>query len=381
MPLRSDGLCSLRVSVFEQALLVIVLLVLLICVDSLPQSFTCGKQPVTPGGPAGAESVRPADVRAVAALGDSISAGFGMRASTGLWVDDALEFRGLAFSCGGDSERSMPSLLEAVRPLHEKPLAGKSRGTTLPLDFFTFRKHVLRKHSPHTDKFNAAMSGSYVGDIPDKQTPYLVEQMQNHPWLDFYNDWKVITVETGANNILDACLDKPWSSPERFEDELELALRNVHARIPNVFINLMPIVNISAVNTVFQQHFFCRAVQELVRDAGCAALGTHDDLVMLERRRVQFNSVIYSVSERLNAELSGPESNFTISVQPFLEDLELHNVLEVSGFDCFHPSERAHNVMAQGLWNNMLQASGNKSRQVDRHNPTYLCPSESTVLR
>jgi lysophospholipase L1-like esterase len=345
------------------------------------EEFDCERQPRTEGGPPGAEAVRPADVRAVAALGDSISAGFGMRANTGLWVDDAVEFRGLAFSTGGDSERSLPSLLEAVRPLKEKPLAGKARGTTLPLDFFTFRKHVLRRHSPDTDKFNAAMSGSYVGDIADKQTPYLVEQMQDHPWLDFYNDWKLITFETGSNNVLDACLDRPWSHPENFEVELESALRDLHSRIPNVFVNLMPIVNISAVHPVFEDHFFCRAVQELVRDAGCAALGTHEDLVKLERVRVAFNSIIYSVANRLNSELSGPRSNFTISVQPFMEDLELRNVLEVSGFDCFHPSERAHNVMAQGLWNNMLQAPGNKSRQVDRHNPTYLCPQETTVLR
>lgn len=217
---------------------------------ALPEEFHCGRQSPSAHASRDASEVRFADVRAVAALGDSISAGFGMRHRTGFWVDDAVEFRGLAFSAGGDGGETLPALLEAVRPVDEPPLAGPSHSTTLPLDFLTFRNHVLRKHKPETDHFNAAMSGSYVDDIVKKQIPYLVDQMRRHPWLDVDKDWKVISVETGANNLLDACLNQSWSNPEHFRTELKRVLREVKSQIPFSFVNLMPIVNISAVHKV-----------------------------------------------------------------------------------------------------------------------------------
>lgn len=95
-----------------------------------------------------------------------------------------------------------------------------------------------------------------------------------------------------------------------------------------------------------------------------------------------------------------------MSVQPFWIDLQFDKALEVSGFDCFHPSEYAHRVIARGLWNNMLQPpgamalsslssfgliwthqyantspAGNKSRTVDRDQALYLCPDGDGVLR
>ena len=76
-------------------------------------------------------------------------------------------------------------------------------------------------------------------------------------------------------------------------------------------------------------------------------------------------------------------SDFAVVVQPCFQDLPVLALEYLSGVDCFHPSHVAHAAMGIGLWNNMMQAEGQKDQTLDPSTVKILCPageSHSYVL-
>src|SRR5690606_11003903 len=65
--------------------------------------------------------------------------------------------------------------------------------------------------------------------------------------VNFFEDWKLLTIFIGANNECGACHYPSTSMPEYFEEQLRNTLNLVEQTLPRTFVNLITIFNISGV--------------------------------------------------------------------------------------------------------------------------------------
>ncbi len=145
-------------------------------------------------------TLKPADIRVVAALGDSLTAGLGAGASN---IEELLlEYRGLAFPIGGDNSINTTLTLPNILREFSGNLSGFSTGTTWLYDH-------------NGDNLNRAISGSHAFDLLE-QAKSLTRLILNSKEIDFRNDWKVVTMFIGANDICQSCHGKEENLPENW---------------------------------------------------------------------------------------------------------------------------------------------------------------------
>ncbi|PIO72617.1 hypothetical protein TELCIR_05447 [Teladorsagia circumcincta] len=129
--------------------------------------YTCDAELMKPSKkiPTNVNSVRPADIKVVMALGDSLTAANGAGAEDPLGV--VLQYRGLAFQAGGDKtldeHATIPNILRKYNP----NLFGYSNGIGSPNVW-------------EVAKLNVAMPGAEAKDLPG-QAQQLVGLLQTHP--------------------------------------------------------------------------------------------------------------------------------------------------------------------------------------------------------
>jgi hypothetical protein len=68
--------------------------------------------------------------------------------------------------------------------------------------------------------------------------------MKNMSEIDFANDWKLLNLAIGPNNICGCCLDRPNDQPEQFAASVQAALVKIQQTIPRVFVNLVSVEKI-----------------------------------------------------------------------------------------------------------------------------------------
>jgi hypothetical protein len=240
----------------------LVLLIVVVCgVGDIPVPpplvYNCPTLPKPP--PAtNVRQLHPGNIKVVMALGDSISAGFAIK---GLPV----EYRGLVYSIGGDEYISdfgwtkavtIPNILKIYNP----DLQGQATGETEP-----FTKG---------EDLDAAIVEAKIGDIPPQIT-YLVNTLKSSLYagkIDFENDWKLLTLFIGANNLCICCHNDSRGTPEYFEQNLRSILTTIQQTIPRTFVNVLTIFNISGVWTAGEQHDYCRVLWEGITTGECPCL-------------------------------------------------------------------------------------------------------------
>ncbi|PIO66436.1 hypothetical protein TELCIR_11848 [Teladorsagia circumcincta] len=138
--------------------------------------------------PKSVHSVRFADIKVFAALGDSLSAGNGANARGPLGL--LKEFRGVSF-VGGDmtleEHITIPNVLRKFNP----NLFGYSTGTG-------------KWNSWKVSKLNMAIPGSEAKDMP-VQAQRLVDVMRQRNEINITNDWKLVNIFVGGNDVCRHC--------------------------------------------------------------------------------------------------------------------------------------------------------------------------------
>lgn len=76
-----------------------------------------------------------------------------------------------------------------------------------------------------------------------RQAKILVNKIKRDPSIDFHNDWKMITVFFGANDICSGqCFNKVEASGRSHVRKLSLALDYLQRNLPRTFVNLIPVL-------------------------------------------------------------------------------------------------------------------------------------------
>ncbi|VDI27497.1 phospholipase B1, membrane-associated [Mytilus galloprovincialis] len=260
----------------------------------------------------------PYDIKAIGAIGDSITAGTGITAGTIIGV--LREDRGLSWSGGGDGNVeeyiTLPNMIKRYNP----DLKGYATGWG---PYWFPNAHL-----------NVAIPGKKASDMPD-QARMLVDRLKSEKGVDYQNDWKVITLFIGGNDLCDFCEDREAYSAENYIGYIREALDIFHAEVPRAFVNLVEVLNIGFASTL-REGFIC-------------------DTIQLFSRLISF------------------ECSFGISHLVFMED----GSTDLSYFspDCFHLSVKGQEAAAYALWDNMIEPVGQK-RISWRPGVPVECPDE-----
>ncbi|XP_064393239.1 phospholipase B1, membrane-associated-like isoform X3 [Halichondria panicea] len=340
--------------------------------------FDCPKLPPLP--PARTvHELRPQDIRVVMALGDSVTAGFGMMGRHGNIIEDLQEYRGMSWSIGMDDDaQTVPNFLKNYRD----DLIGGSLGHHLGELCYDIVCPPFQ-YKPDKDVLNAAQSGAMIPNLVTHEWRYMLEQLKEHKEIDMDNDWKVLTLFIGANDLCLACSEiVPTLTPDDFEKHLRETLDEV-MKIPRVFVNLVLTGNISGIYTLSLKNKHCTEVHRLLPiECACAFLGgsTPEGVKLredLDKTAMAFNDRMNKVA----ADYVGIKDDFAVVIQPFFSGTDPSNftIDFLSDLDCFHPSLLAHQHMAKGLWNNMLTPAAQKKTSLVWTDP-FVCPTNNTLL-
>eukprot|EP00033_Pygsuia_biforma_P004068 GCRY01004459.1.p1 GENE.GCRY01004459.1~~GCRY01004459.1.p1 ORF type:complete len:363 (+),score=67.66 GCRY01004459.1:149-1237(+) len=320
--------------------------------------------------PTNARQLHPSHINVIMALGDSITAGFGMKN-----VDpfDLVEFRGRVFSIGTNKDSlTLPNLIKKFNP----NVVGGASGFTVP---FTKGKDL-----------DAGISGATVLDFKN-EIDYLVGKLKGDyaSQIDFENDWKLVTVLIGANDICDACHpeeDNQDGDPKVFLQKFREYMHYLRDSIPRLFVNVLPVLDVSSVYDAAMTSNYCKAVWKGLKfECQCLHISNETRQVMKDTTPL-FNQALYTVSEEMNA-LNDPE--FYMAMQPGVMekvDLPSMGVKYLSKVDCFHPGVTANEYFATYLWNGMFKSPRQKPIFITLEselpsNAKLYCPTKDDVMQ
>ncbi|KAI2654363.1 Phospholipase B1, membrane-associated [Labeo rohita] len=342
---------------------------LLVLDPVMGSEVTCEDRSPSPTIPMSVHALRPADIKVVASMGDSLTAGNGVGANPNNLLDVVTQYRGLSWCIGGDENlttvTTLPNILKEFNP----SLTGYS---------------VEKGGENSANSFlNQAVPGATADDMV-KQAQAVIKILKEDTRIDFYNDWKIITVFIGGNDICAHCSDTRYYSPENIVKYLREGLDILHNEVPRALVNLVELLDITPLRR-FHQDPSLGCPTWLVNMLCNCVLKPVDGSYEFERLQ-EFNQAYQrGMRELVDSGRYDTRDDFTVVLQPFFRNVFLP-VLEdgrpdKSYFtpDCFHLSQKAHTLMARALWNNLLEPLGNKTDSHDFAAGIPLkCPEKST---
>lgn len=317
-----------------------------LCTEALEPSRTV---------PLSVHELRPADIKVIAALGDSVTAGFGLAATS--VINLPVEWRGRSWTSG--VEKTMEDLVSVASVLekYNPGLIGTSTGNG-------------GANSANAG-FNVANSGAIGRGIPG-QVRTLINKMKSDPSIDYANDWKLVSLWIGGNDLCTCCRGNDVHHPDRYAAYIKEALDELRDSMPRTFVNLIQIVDVTKLYDV--QEDDCLFWHSIV--CGC---GTNEDKTV--RDFVTEYARLYQESFDKLAHEYDALTDFTVVTQPFFVDTEIPEVggkpdRSFFSIDCFHYTEKAHDASAVALWNNMFEPVGEKNTTAWSPGEPIICPTD-----
>jgi phospholipase B1 len=279
--------------------------------------------------PTSVHKLRPGDIQVIGALGDSITAACGARAKTILGM--LVEFRGRSWSIGGQEELikilAVPNILKLFNPT----LFGFSKLTD---DSLLMSKGV---------GLNVAVSGSF-SDAMLLQAKHLVANMkQASKHIDFQEDWKLVTLFIGGNDLCLMCEKPDYFSPENYVKNVRDALDYLHENLPRAFVNVVQVINITHIRET-NRGLVCSLIHQAL--CPCAAYPKDDAAEALLQRYIQ--EYRFLTRKLIDSGRYDTRDDFTVVLQPFFEHLQPErlpdNTIDYTYLapDCFHFSPKGH---------------------------------------
>ncbi|XP_017600319.1 PREDICTED: phospholipase B1, membrane-associated isoform X3 [Corvus brachyrhynchos] len=318
--------------------------------------------------PVSVHNLKPADIRVIAGLGDSLTAGNGAGSKPHDVLDVLTQYRGLSWSVGGNENISTVTTLPNILREFNPSLVGYSIGTG-------------RENSKNA-AFNQAVAGARADGVPE-QVRKLVDLMKNDSRINFQNDWKLITLFIGGNDLCKHCEDPVHHSPENYTYNLQIALDLLHKEVPRAYVNLVTLLSVESLRELHaSENNSCPKV--LMRMLCPCVINPKDNTTEL-KKLIYFNRKYQERTRQLvESGRYDTKDDFTVVIQPFMTNMEMPKTQEGSpdssyfAPDCFHFSQKAHSQVARALWNNMLEPVGEKTDSQPIEDEIVLkCPSEA----
>ncbi|XP_068728494.1 phospholipase B1, membrane-associated-like [Montipora capricornis] len=308
--------------------------------------------------PHSVHQLRPSDIKVIAAMGDTFNLALGARATSlnGFFTD----YQDISWSIGGGSylnyTTTLPNIIAQFNP--------GIRGASL--------KNSTRDDLIDPD-LNFAFVGASASDLRE-QAVDLVSKLKAMKGINFQNDWKLLTVWIGTDNLCQVCKDEDKFSPSSFIKYVMRMLSYLQKEVPRLFVNLVPPMDVSSLHRLYEES-----------SQSCEILGWNSCPCLkegaAERSKISQMAKEYKrlLNELVNSGLYDTHDTFAVVIQPALEapprTQDGNLVKSFIGLDCLHFSAHGHAAAALALWRNMLEPVGSKTKAWGDQE-TLKCPSE-----
>ncbi|KAG5265671.1 hypothetical protein AALO_G00245020 [Alosa alosa] len=312
-------------------------------VNNWGSDFSCTDTAPSPTVPTSVHRLRPGDINVVASLGDSVTAGFGAKANNILQLRN--EERGVSWCIGGDETLETVSTLPNILKKFNPDVYGFSKG-----------------RGGRPNGFNVAVSGAKAAGIPG-QVQDLITLWKNDKNVSWENDWKLVTLFIGGNDLCQYCNDRASLSTLNYRNYLRESLDILYNEVPRVLVNVAEILEIEDLRKIKGNGLGCTVLQPNL--CPCFLIPGENSPQLYEMKRI--NRELQVLTEALvNGGRYDGREDFAVVIQPFFQKtiVPMNNAgqpdIDFFSVDCFHFSERGHAGMAIALWNNMLEPVGSK---------------------
>nr|XP_015206486.1 PREDICTED: phospholipase B1, membrane-associated-like [Lepisosteus oculatus] len=327
--------------------------------------FRCPDMSPSSSVPTSVQRVKPADIKVIAALGDSLTTAIGANASSILGIPN--EYRQVSWSIGGyGTYQDVITLANIVKLFNPNVIAPALKRTV------NGKPATLKETG-----FNLAVTGHNTYEFT-QQTRHLIDTLKNYPGLSFEEDWKLLTILIGNNDICDYCKNKTLYSADSFIHNLTVALDMLYNEIPRMIVNLVEVLDMEGLREVNDGSIGC-----LLQRSFCSCLVRPDTGSPELEELIELNHEFQRRMEQLIGSGRYNKDDFSVVLQPYLKKAkppkDESGKVDYSFFapDCFHFSIKGHEELAKGLWNNMFQPDGEKFEIENFSEPIELiCPPE-----
>jgi len=326
--------------------------------------FNCPPLDPSSTPPITAHTVRPGDIKVIGALGDSITAGNGVRARAPIEV--SMMNRGESWSIGGERDLenrvlTIPNILRNYNP----DIIGAS----------DCRRRVATEESG----LNVAVPGDTNRGMADQANELMLLMLEN-PAIDYYNDWKLVTIFIGGNDLCQFCNFPGYFTADAYYQGIQDALDLFKNHLPRAIVNLQPMFDVSIVKDM---NFVNTTDPNLCPFLHAIMCPCNRDELLDAQQQLQkdyFKKMVLLTDGRYD-----DRSDFTVVLQPHMRDMvpwkNPDGTFDMSFVapDCFHPSHKAHQMFAFMLWNVMLTPVGSKPYDYTvgfDETLEYKCPTE-----
>lgn len=272
------------------------------------------------------------------------------------------------YSCflGGDASLPYVTTLPNILRQYNPDLYGFSNGTTPPYGFIDL---------PNT-RLNVARSGAGTIEML-QQAQDLVRKIRESDSIDFDNDWKLVTLYVGSNDICkDSCAGGTMVGPESWLQNISSGLDYLQNNLPRTFVNLVQIIHLTDYHTQLNNTSVGPICRNFISQIGCpcgifgqSSLGDQFEQLLIDYRQgLQELVDTYEDSD-----------TFTVVLQPYQTELLFQPgdaILAVAAADCLHLNPIGNQQLAIGLWNNMLERVGEKMSRTTIPIININCPTE-----
>ncbi|XP_062379181.1 phospholipase B1, membrane-associated-like [Sardina pilchardus] len=327
------------------------------------RAFQCADMSPSSSVPTSVELVKAADIKVIAALGDSLTTGVAANASS--IAEVPIEYRQLSWSIGGQGTYDDVITLANIVKLFNPNVTGPS-----PTFSITGQPTTLSQTG-----LNLAVTGANSGDFP-AQARNLIDTLKNYSAINFTDDWKLVTVLIGMNDICDYCKNKTLYTVDNFISNINQSLHMMMDEVPRLIVNVVQIFTMEPLRQVQKPTEACQ-LQKVF--CSCLALPAENSTDLTEI--VALNREFQTKLEELLNSSTFFKNDFAVVLQPYLSSTDLpklpNGTVDFSYFapDCFHFSVKGHEEMAKGLWNNMFQQDGEKVQLANlTTSVTLICP-------
>ncbi|XP_010877645.2 phospholipase B1, membrane-associated isoform X2 [Esox lucius] len=326
-------------------------------------AFRCPDMSPSPTIPTSVEFVKAADIKVIAALGDSLTTAIAANGSTILSLP--VEYRHVSWSIGGYGTYEDVITLANILKLFNPTLLG-------PAPTWTVKGQPT---SINETGFNFAVTGHNSLNISE-QTRHMINTFKSYPGMNFKEDWKLVTVLIGMNDICDYCKNKTLFSADNYIYHITEMLDTMMNEVPRMIVNIVQILPMESLREVQRPTVGCLFQKKF---CSCLVLPEDNSSELEEVRQINIE-----FQRRLEELLHSDrffKQDFAVILQPYLQRAQPPRLptgeIDLSYFsaDCFHFRVKGHEELAKGLWNNMFQPEGEKELIDTFSDPVRLiCP-------
>ncbi len=175
------------------------------------------------------------------------------------------------------------------------------------------------------------------------QTRQLIRLIKADKGIDFNNDWKLVTLFVGGNDLCQYCLNAGEHEPENYINSIQKALDLLHAELPRTLVNFVSMVNVEDIRDM-NTGLVCNLLHRF--ECPCAAFPkSNADILVLESYVRNYTQLSKNLVESGRYDT---KEDFTVVLQTFYTEFKAPRLdngkVDLSYFapDCFHYSAKSH---------------------------------------